>query len=386
MKVLLCGSGELGRELTLELQKLGVYVVAMDSYENAPAMQVADSFFVCNMLNEKDLQNAIDTIKPDFIVPEVEAIATNVLLKAEQNDITVIPNAQSVIITMNREKIRRLASEKLHLLTSKYKFAKNIKELKQSISILGLPCIIKPIMSSSGKGQSLIRTHDDIQDAWDKAQQEGRAGKGTVIVEEVINFDYELTLLTVRSKNGVQFCSPIGHRQIDGDYIESWQPHPCNEIVLEKAQNIAKSVVNELGGYGIFGVELFVKGNNVYFSEASPRPHDTGLVTLITQNMSEFQLHARALLGMNVPEIELYSKGASRALKVSGFTDDLQVSCSNNVIEDTDIRLFGKKKVSGKRRVGVLLAKHKSIEEARNMTRFLLDKVYIEDDSIHKII
>ena len=386
IKVLICGSGELGKELTLELQKLDAYVIAMDKYENAPAMQVSNEYYVCNMLDENELRKAIKIIKPNYIVPEVESIAVNVLAEAEKQNVTVIPNSKAVKITMNRELIRRLASEKLNLKTSKYLFANNKDELIKSINNIGLPCIIKPIMSSSGKGQSFIKNMSDVDKAWDKAQKEGRAGKGKVIVEEVINFDYELTILTVRYNKGIQFCQPIGHRQIDGDYIESWQPHPCNETVIKKCELIAGKIVEELGGYGIFGVELFVKEDEVYFSEASPRPHDTGLVTLITQNMSEFQIHARALLGMNVPEIDLYSYGASRALKLEGDTDDLHIKTNKNTIENTDIRIFGKHIVNGSRRVGVLLSKHKSIKQARNTTKLLLDYVTITPENMKKII
>ena len=386
IKVLICGSGELGKELTLELQKLDVYVIAMDKYENAPAMQVSDEYYVCNMLDANELRKAITIIKPNYIVPEVESIAVDVLLEAEKQNITVIPNSKAVTITMNRELIRRLAAETLQLKTSQYLFANNKNELIQSVNTIGLPCIIKPIMSSSGKGQSFIKNMLEIDNAWDKAQKEGRAGKGKVIVEEVIGFDYELTLLTVRYKNGIQFCQPIGHRQINGDYIESWQPHPCKSSVVKKCEEIAGKVVEELGGYGIFGVELFVKGDEVYFSEASPRPHDTGLVTLITQNMSEFQIHARALLGMNVPEIDLYSFGASRALKLEGTTDNLHIQTNKNTIENTDIRIFGKQTVNGSRRVGVLLSKHKSIEKARNTAKLLLNYVTITPENMKKII
>lgn len=385
IKVLICGSGELGKELTLELQKLDVFVIAMDKYKNAPAMQVSDAYYVCNMLDANELRNAIKLIKPNYIVPEVESIAVDVLSEAEKDNITVIPNSKAVKITMNRELIRKLAAETLQLKTSKYHFAESKEELLKSVNDIGLPCVIKPIMSSSGKGQSFIRNINEIDNAWDKAQKEGRAGKGKVIVEEVVNFDYELTVLTVRYKNGIQFCQPIGHRQIDGDYIESWQPHPCNKTVITKCQEMAGKVVEELGGYGIFGVELFVKGDEVYFSEASPRPHDTGLVTLITQNMSEFQIHARALLGMNVPEIDLYSYGASRALKLEGNTNRLDIKVNKNLIENTDIKIFGKHQVNGTRRVGVLLSKHKSIELARDTTKHLLDYVTITPENMKKI-
>lgn len=380
-RILLCGSGELGRELTLELQKLNAYVIAMDKYKNAPAMQVANAYYVCNMLDDKELKNAINVVKPDIIIPEVESIATSVLYEAEQIGINVIPNSRAVNITMNRKLIRKLAAETLQLKTSEYEFADNKIEYNFATLRIGLPCIVKPIMSSSGKGQSYVKCQADLDKAWEKAQSEARGGSGNVIIEKVVTFDYELTMLTVRYKNGIRVCEPIAHRQLDGDYIESWQPHPCNNIVKEKAEEIAKKIVHELGGYGIFGVELFVKGDDVYFSEVSPRPHDTGLVTLLSQDMSEFELHARAILNYNIPEIQTTDICASRAIKVKGQTNNLTIQSNHN-----DVRLFGKTKVDGERRVGVVLAKGENIEYARKHTRDLLNHVIIKNDDIVKII
>ena len=373
--VMLCGSGELGKEVVIELQRLGAEVVAVDSYENAPAHQVADHSAVIDMLDEKQLRDVIVKYNPNIIVPEIEAIATNVLKEAEECDRTVIPNARAVQLTMNREGIRTLVAEDLGLKTSKYKFASTKEEfvtavdeisLRSSVDDHFLPCVVKPIMSSSGKGQSVVRSFDDVHTAWDYAQTGGRAGAGRVIVEEFIEFDYEITLLTVKHNDGISFCEPIGHEQVDGDYIKSWQPHPMSGNAREKAQDIARSVVSNLGGYGVFGVELFVKGDEVYFSEVSPRPHDTGLVTMISQDLSEFALHARAILGLPVPEILQLGFGASHVIKLEGESDNVTFFGFEGLKETgTQVRLFGKPGVKGSRRMGVAIALDNRLEYAK---------------------
>ena len=378
--VMLCGSGELGKEVVIELQRLGAEVVAVDSYENAPAHQVADHSAVIDMLDEDQLRDVIVKYNPNIIVPEIEAIATNVLKEAEGCDRTVIPNARAVQLTMNREGIRTLVAEELELKTSNYKFASTKEEFikaVQEISLLSsvdlqtvddhfLPCVVKPIMSSSGKGQSVIRSFDDVHTAWDYAQTGGRAGAGRVIVEEFIEFDYEITLLTVKHKDGISFCEPIGHEQVDGDYVKSWQPHPMEGDVRQKAQDIARGVVSNLGGYGVFGVELFVKGDEVYFSEVSPRPHDTGLVTMISQDLSEFALHARAILGLPIPNILQLGFGASHVIKIGGNSKSVTFSGFEGLKETgTQVRLFGKPGVNGTRRMGVAIALDNSLEYAK---------------------
>ena len=368
-KVMLCGSGELGKEVVIELQRLGVEVTAIDSYENAPAMQVADNSYVVNMLDADSLRETIKEVMPHYIIPEVEAIATDVFIEAAANGIKVIPDASAVKLTMNREGIRTLAAETLGLNTSKYKFASNKEQFIDAvINKIGIPCIVKPIMSSSGKGQSTIKSAEDIEPAWEYAQSGGRAGAGKVIVEEVIDFDYEITLLTVRHKDGTSFCEPIGHRQVDGDYIESWQPHPMTTQALERAETIARSITDALGGYGVFGVELFVKYDEVWFSEVSPRPHDTGLVTLISQDLSEFALHVRAVLGLPVPNITQHGPSASHVIKVEGSGNNILFSNLDKALEytDTQLKLFGKPNINGKRRMGVVVARADSIQEARN--------------------
>ena len=368
-KVMLCGSGELGKEVAIELQRLGVEVTAIDSYENAPAMQVADSSYVVDMLDADALRDTIKKVMPHYIIPEVEAIATDVFIEAAANGIKVIPDASAVKLTMNREGIRTLAAETLGLNTSKYKFASNKEQFVDAvINEIGIPCIVKPIMSSSGKGQSTIKSAEDIDPAWEYAQSGGRAGAGKVIVEEVIDFDYEITLLTVRHKDGTSFCEPIGHRQVDGDYIESWQPHPMTTQALERAETIARSITDALGGYGVFGVELFVKYDEVWFSEVSPRPHDTGLVTLISQDLSEFALHVRAVLGLPVPNITQHGPSASHVIKVEGSGNNILFSNLDKALEytDTQLKLFGKPNINGKRRMGVVVARADSIQEARN--------------------
>lgn len=366
-RVLLCGCGELGKELAIELQRLGVEVIAVDRYGNAPAMQVAHRHHVIDMLDGAALRAVIEQEKPHFIVPEIEAIATATLVELEGEGFTVIPTARAAQLTMNREGIRRLAAEELRLPTSPYRFADSLDECRAAISALGFPCLIKPVMSSSGKGQSVLRSEADIPTAWDYAQAGGRAGKGRVIVEGFIEFDYEITLLTVRHAGGTTFCQPVGHRQEKGDYQESWQPQPMSPEAILEAERIAVAVTAALGGRGIFGVELFVKGDNVWFCEVSPRPHDTGLVTLISQDLSEFALHARAILGLPIPAIRQFGPSASAVLLVEGESD--QVSFGNlaaaMVEPDTTLRLFGKPGVSGQRRMGVALARDVSIEAAR---------------------
>lgn len=367
-RVLLCGSGELGKELVIELQRLGVEVIAVDRYANAPAMQVAHRHHVVDMLDGAALRAVIELEMPHFIVPEIEAIATATLVELESEGFTVIPTAKAVQLTMNREGIRRLAAEELGLPTSPYQFAGSLEDCRAAALAVGFPCLIKPVMSSSGKGQSVLRSEADITAAWDYAQAGGRAGKGRVIVEGFIDFDYEITLLTVRHAGGTTFCQPVGHRQEKGDYQESWQPQPMTPGAMAEAERIALAVTEGLGGRGVFGVELFVKGDKVWFCEVSPRPHDTGLVTLISQDLSEFALHARAILGLPIPAIRQYGPSASAVVLVEGESN--QVSFGNLAAvlaePDTALRLFGKPGVSGQRRMGVALARDKSIEAARD--------------------
>lgn len=366
-KVLLCGSGELGKEVAIEFQRYGVEVVALDKYENAPAMQVAHKSYVVSMLDGARLREIIEAEKPDYIVPEVEAIATQTLIELEKEGFNVVPTALATYLTMNREGIRRLAAEELGIKTSPYKFAATFEEFTQAIEEIGMPCVIKPIMSSSGHGQSVVRSAADIEKSWKYAQEGGRAGAGKVIVEGFVDFDYEITLLTVRHCQGTSFCEPIGHRQEDGDYRESWQPQAMSAVAKAKAQEIAQKVTGALGGYGLFGVELFIKGDDVIFSEVSPRPHDTGMVTMISQDLSQFALHARAVLGLPIPNIAFHGPSASRAVVVEGDSDHVQFG---NLIEvlsqpDTQMRIFGKPEVHGHRRMAVMLARANSVEEAR---------------------
>ena len=371
-RVMLCGSGELGKEVVIELQRYGVEVIAIDSYANAPAMQVADRAHVISMLDGAALRAVIEQERPHLIVPEVEAIATDALAAIEAEGLaTVIPTARATQLTMNREGIRRLAAEDLGLQTSPYRFATNEEEFHAAIAEIGLPCVVKPIMSSSGKGQSTVRQKEDIQAAWDYAQKGGRAGKGKVIVEGFIDFDYEITQLTIRHSGGTSFCEPIGHIQIDGDYRESWQPQPMSELARQRAQDCALAITNALGGYGIFGVELFVKGEDIIFSEVSPRPHDTGMVTMISQDLSQFALHARAILGLPVPAIRQLGPSASAVLLVEGKSSAVHYGNLEQALAepDTQIRLFGKPNVDGKRRMGVALARDTDIEKARAKAR-----------------
>ena len=366
-KALLCGSGELGKEVAIELQRYGVEVVALDKYANAPAMQVAHRSHVLSMLDGKKLREVIETERPDYIIPEVEAIATDTLVALEKEGYSVTPTATAAYLTMNREGIRRLAAEQLGLPTSPYKFASTREEFEEAVKEIGMPCVVKPIMSSSGHGQSVVRTADDIGKSWHYAQEGGRAGAGRVIVEGFVQFDYEITQLTVRHSAGTTFLKPVGHVQVDGDYRESWQPQVMSEKALQKAQDIARKVTDALGGYGIFGVELFIKGDDVLFSEVSPRPHDTGMVTMISQDMSQFALHARAVLGLPVPGVRFYGPSASRAIVVEGDTDKVVFGNLDEVLseEGVQMRIFGKPEVVGHRRLGVILATADTVEEAR---------------------
>lgn len=365
-KALLLGSGELGKEVAIELQRYNVEVVACDRYANAPAMQIAHRSHVFNMLDPEELRKVIELEKPDHIIPEVEAIATPALLELEKEGYHVTPTANAAWLTMNREGIRRLAAEKLELRTSPYRFASTKEEFDEAVKEIGIPCVVKPIMSSSGHGQSTIKSEQDIDNAWKIAQEGGRAGAGRVIVEGFIKFDYEITLLTVRSASGTTFCEPIGHIQVDGDYRYSWQPQPMSADALEAARETARKITDALGGYGIFGVELFIKDNEVIFSEVSPRPHDTGMVTMISQDMSEFALHARALLGLPVPAIRFYGPSASRAIVVEGDTDKVEFENLEEVLEEpgVQIRLFGKPEIKGHRRMGVILATGDNVQDA----------------------
>ena len=366
-KALLCGSGELGKEVAIELQRYGVEVVALDKYANAPAMQVAHRSHVLSMLDGKKLREIIEEERPDYIIPEVEAIATDALVALEKEGYSVTPTATAAYLTMNREGIRRLAAEQLGLPTSPYKFASTREEFEAAVREIGMPCVVKPIMSSSGHGQSVVRTADDIDHAWHYAQEGGRAGAGRVIVEGFVKFDYEITQLTVRHSAGTTFLKPVGHIQVDGDYRESWQPQAMSPKALERAQEIARKVTDALGGYGIFGVELFVKGDDVLFSEVSPRPHDTGMVTMISQDLSQFALHARAVLGLPVPGVRFYGPSASRAIVVEGDTDKVVFGNLDQVLaeEGVQMRIFGKPEVVGHRRLGVILAIADTVEEAR---------------------
>lgn len=366
-KALLLGSGELGKEVAIELQRLGVEVVACDKYPLAPAMQVAHRSYVFNMLDGDALADVVHTEKPDHIIPEIEAIATPRLVELEKEGYNVTPTARAALLTMNREGIRRLAAEELGLPTSPYRFASTFDEFKQAIAEIGLPVVVKPVMSSSGHGQSTIRRPEDIEAAWTEAQAGGRAGAGRVIVEGFVDFDYEITLLTVRSISGTVFCQPVGHIQVNGDYRESWQPQPMSAKALEAAKDAARRITDALGGHGIFGVELFVKGDEVIFSEVSPRPHDTGMVTMISQDLSEFALHARALLGLPVPEVRFLGPSASRAIVVEGNTDRIELDNLEQVLSEpgVQLRIFGKPEIKGHRRMGVILATADTLEEAR---------------------
>lgn len=369
-KAVLCGSGELGKEVAIELQRYGVEVVALDRYANAPAMQVAHRSYVLSMLDGAQLRAVIEKEKPDYIIPEIEAIATDTLLELEKEGYNVIPTARATRLTMNREGIRRLAAEELGIPTSPYRFASDYEEFVEAVGQIGTPCVVKPVMSSSGHGQSVVHSSEEIDRAWENSQKGGRAGAGRVIVEGFVDFDYEITLLTVRHCGGTSFLEPIGHYQQDGDYRESWQPQPMNPAVRAQAEEIARRITEALGGWGLFGVELFVRGDRVIFSEVSPRPHDTGMVTMISQDLSEFALHVRAVLGLPIPNIAFHGPSASRAVVVEGDTNRMEFANLENVLSepDTQIRIFGKPEIEGHRRMAVLLARAESVEQAREKT------------------
>ena len=365
-KAVLCGSGELGKEVAIELQRYGVEVVALDKYANAPAMHIAHKSHVLSMLDGEALKTVIKEENPDFIIPEIEAIATDKLVELEKEGYNVIPTANATLLTMNREGIRRLAAETLGLPTSPYRFAQTREEFDKAVEEIGIPCVVKPVMSSSGHGQTTIKSVEDIDKAWHNSQEGGRAGSGKVIVEGFVKFDYEITLLTVRHCAGTTYLQPVGHHQVDGDYRESWQPQAMSEDAIGRAEAIAKAITDALGGYGIFGVELFVCGDDVIFSEVSPRPHDTGMVTMISQDMSEFGLHARAILGLPVPDVKFYGPSASKAIVVEGNTKEYEFCNLEEVLEEpgVQIRLFGKPEIAGHRRVGVILATDDSVAAA----------------------
>jgi phosphoribosylglycinamide formyltransferase 2 len=381
-KILLLGSGELGKEVIIEAQRLGMETIAVDRYEHAPAMQVAHRSYVIDMLDPKKVREIIEKEKPDFIVPEIEAIATSELIKLEEEGFQVVPTARAAKLTMDREGIRRLASETLKIPTAKHKFADTYKEFVIATREIGFPCVVKPIMSSSGKGQSVCRSEGEIEECWKTAMEGGRVQNGRVIIEEFIRFDSEITLLTVRAVNGTMFCAPIGHIQKEGDYIESWQPHDMTDKQIEDAKEIAKTITDELGGYGIFGVELFLSKDIVYFSEVSPRPHDTGLVTLVTQNLSEFALHVRAILGFPIPEITLLSPGASRPLKAKGEYNQYKVVGLEQAlaVPTTQVRVFGKPVTKIGRRIAVALSTSNSVKQAREYAKQALDKLEIKEN------
>jgi phosphoribosylglycinamide formyltransferase 2 len=379
-KIMLCGSGELGKEVVIELQRYGIEVIACDSYENAPAMQVADRSHVFSMLDSSELRRVIELEKPDLVVPEVEAIATDTLAEIEsEGKATIIPTARATQLTMNREGIRRMAVEELGCKTSPYAFAATEEDYMAAIEKIGLPCVVKPIMSSSGKGQSTVKNQDDVMASWKYAQEGGRAGAGKVIVEGFVDFDYEITLLTVRHVGGTSFCSPVGHIQVDGDYRESWQPAPMSASALESAQEMAAAVTKNLGGYGLFGVEMFVKNDEVIFSEVSPRPHDTGMVTMISQDLSQFALHARAILGLPITNIKQHGPSASCALVVEGHSENVRFDNISTALAqpDTQLRLFGKPKVAGKRRMAVALARGTDVEVARATARKVTEEIVV---------
>ncbi|WP_427453672.1 formate-dependent phosphoribosylglycinamide formyltransferase [Litorimonas sp. WD9-15] len=378
-KVLLLGSGELGKEVVIEFQRLGVQTVAVDRYANAPAMQVAHSAHVIDMTDGTELRRIVEAERPDFIIPEIEAIATDTLGELEAEGFNIVPTARATQLTMDREGIRRLAAEELGLTTSPYRFADTEEEVRAAIAEIGLPCVVKPVMSSSGKGQSTAKTESDIADVWAYSQSGGRTGPSRVIVEGFVDFDYEITLLTVRHAGGTTFCAPIGHRQVDGDYRESWQPQAMSKAALSVAEEMAKSVTEALGGYGLFGVELFVRGDEVIFSEVSPRPHDTGLVTLISQDMSEFALHARAILGLPIPKIEYSGPAASHVILGDGQSNNIGFEIDPQVLGEpgTQLRLFGKPDIDGTRRLGVALARDTDIKKARDKAARLSRSVHI---------
>ncbi|WP_421901980.1 formate-dependent phosphoribosylglycinamide formyltransferase [Maridesulfovibrio sp.] len=366
-KMMLLGGGELGKEVVIEAQRLGVEVIVVDRYENTPAMQVAHRSYVISMLDAVELRRVVETEKPDFIVPEIEAIATETLLELEKEGFNVVPTARATRLTMDREGIRRLAAEEVGLKTSPYKFADTKEEYLEAVKEIGIPCVIKPVMSSSGKGQSTVKSEADIDRAWDYSQSGGRTGEGRIIVESFVDFDYEITLLTVRHAGGTSYCAPIGHRQDDGDYRESWQPQPMSDAALANAQDYALRITDALGGRGLFGVELFIKGEEVIFSEVSPRPHDTGLVTVISQDLSEFALHVRAILGLPIPAIRQYGAAASSVILSNGKSEAPAFANVDKALEeaDTKVLIFGKGECDGVRRLGVALALGDDVEDAK---------------------
>lgn len=378
-RVMLLGSGELGKEVAIECQRLGIEVIAVDRYPDAPAMQVAHRSHVVNMLDAQALKAVIERERPDFIVPEIEAIATSMLVELEHDGQKVVPCARATQLTMNREGIRRLAAETLQLPTSRYRFANTENEFNEAAQEIGFPCIIKPVMSSSGKGQSLIRSADDMAPAWQYAQSGGRSGEGKVIVEGLVKFDFEITLLTINACDGLHFCAPIGHRQQDGDYRESWHPQAMSDIALAKARDIAGKVVTALGGYGLFGVELFVCGDDVIFSEVSPRPHDTGMVTLISQDLSEFALHVRAFLGLPIGTIRQFGPSASSVILPRLHSNDVIFDNTRNALQpQTQLRLFGKPEIDGTRRLGVALAYDETVEKAIALAKQVSNSVVVK--------
>ncbi|MFM5136230.1 formate-dependent phosphoribosylglycinamide formyltransferase [Aeromonas rivipollensis] len=379
-RALLLGSGELGKEVAIELQRLGIEVIAADRYANAPAMQVAHAAHVLDMLDGAALRALVAEVKPDLIIPEIEAIATDTLAELEQEGVRVVPNARATQLTMNREGIRRLAAEELGLPTSSYRFAQSKEEFVAAVEAIGLPCVVKPVMSSSGKGQSLLRDLAKLDESWTYAQEGGRAGRGKVIVEGFVPFEYEITLLTVRAVDGIHFCDPIGHRQEDGDYRESWQPQAMSELALARAKEVAAKVVEALGGHGLFGVELFIKGDDVWFSEVSPRPHDTGMVTLISQDLSEFALHVRAILGLPVGTITQFGPSASAVVLRDGHSQNIRyqgVAEALALVPGAQLRLFGKPEIAGRRRLGVALARGQGCEEAVEKAKAVAARVEV---------
>ncbi|MEQ5184783.1 formate-dependent phosphoribosylglycinamide formyltransferase [Providencia alcalifaciens] len=377
-KVMLLGSGELGKEVAIECQRLGIEVIAVDRYDNAPAMHVAHRSYTINMLDGEALRQLVASEKPDFIVPEIEAIATKTLVELEKQGQKVVPSANAVYLTMNREGIRRLAAEELQLPTSEYRFVETKADFEASAHEIGFPCIVKPVMSSSGKGQSIIRSAEQLDSAWNYSQEGGRTGQGRVIVEKMVNFDFEITLLTISAADGVHFCAPVGHRQEKGDYRESWQPQAMSDIALQKAQDVAKKIVTALGGYGLFGVELFVCGDEIIFNEVSPRPHDTGMVTLISQNLSEFALHVRAFLGLPIGTVRQYGASASAVILPELHSRNVVFSGIHEALgSDIQLRLFGKPEIAGTRRLGVALAVGDSIEQALEMAKTAAARVKV---------
>lgn len=379
-RALLLGSGELGKEVAIELQRFGIEVIAADRYPNAPAMQVAHAAHVLDMLDGNALRALVAEVKPDLIIPEIEAIATDTLAALEQEGVKVVPNARATQLTMNREGIRRLAAETLGLPTSPYRFAQSKEEFVAAVEAIGLPCVVKPVMSSSGKGQSVLRDLAKLDESWIYAQEGGRAGRGKVIVEGFVPFEYEITLLTVRAVDGIHFCEPIGHRQEDGDYRESWQPHVMSELALARSKEVAAKVVEALGGYGLFGVELFIKGDEVWFSEVSPRPHDTGMVTLISQDLSEFALHVRAILGLPVGTITQYGPSASAVVLREGHSQDIRyqgIGEALALVPGAQLRLFGKPEIAGRRRLGVALARAADCQDAVEKAKTVAAKVEV---------